>query len=36
LKILSGYSLFLPGEFASKTRGEDKQHFVYLQTLVDF
>ena len=36
LKILSGYSLFVPGEFARKTRGEDKQHFVYLQTLVDF
>jgi hypothetical protein len=36
LKILSGYSLFVPGEFARKTRGEDNQHFVYLQTLVDF
>jgi hypothetical protein len=36
LKILSGYSLFVPGEFAQKTRGEDNQHFVYLQTLVDF
>lgn len=36
LKILSGYSLFFPGEFARKTRGEDKQHFFYLQTLVDF
>jgi hypothetical protein len=36
LKILSGYSLFVPGEFAQKTRGEDQQHFVYLQTLVDF
>lgn len=36
LKVLAGYSLFLPGEFARKTRGEDKQHFVYLQTLVDF
>jgi hypothetical protein len=36
LKILSGYSLFVPGEFAQKTRGEDKQHFVYLQTLLDF
>jgi hypothetical protein len=36
LKILSGYSLFVPGEFAQKTRGKDNQHFVYLQTLVDF
>jgi hypothetical protein len=36
LKVLSGCSLFLPGEFARKTRGEDKQHFVYLQTQVDF
>ncbi|MGD0921146.1 MAG: alginate export family protein [Terriglobia bacterium] len=36
LTILSGYSLFVPGEFAQKTRGEDNQHFVYLQTLVDF
>jgi hypothetical protein len=35
-KILSGYSLFVPGEFARKTRGEDDQHFVNLQTLVDF
>ena len=36
LKMLSGYSLFLPGEFAQKTRGPDAQHFFYLQTLVDF
>jgi hypothetical protein len=36
LKILSGYSLFVPGEFAQETRGEDNQHFIYLQTLVDF
>ncbi|HUU14520.1 MAG TPA: alginate export family protein [Terriglobia bacterium] len=36
LKILSGYSLFLPGEFARQTRGPDNQHFFYLQTLVDF
>ncbi len=36
LKILSGYSLFLPGEFARRTRGPDNQHFFYLQTLVDF
>ena len=36
LKLLSGYSLFFSGEFARKTRGEDTQHFVYLQTLLDF
>jgi hypothetical protein len=36
LKVLSGYSLFFPGEYASKTLGEDNQHFVYLQTIVDF
>jgi hypothetical protein len=36
LKVLSGYSLFLPGQFARRTRGESKQHFVYLQTTVDF
>ena len=36
LQILSGYSLFLPGQFARNTRGQDMQHFVYLQTLVDF
>ncbi|MBI1984222.1 MAG: alginate export family protein [Acidobacteria bacterium] len=36
LKILSGYSLFVPGEFARRTRGPDNQHFFYLQTLVDF
>ena len=36
LKVLSGYSLFLPGEFARRTRGPDNQHFFYLQTQVDF
>lgn len=36
LKILSGYSLFLPGEFARTTRGGDNQQFFYLQTQVDF
>ena len=36
LKILSGYGLFFPGEFAQKTRGSDTQHFFYLQTTVDF
>jgi hypothetical protein len=36
LKVLSGYALFLPGELARRTRGPDNQHFVYLQTLVDF
>ncbi len=36
LKVLAGYSLFVPGEFARRTRGENNQHFVYLQTLVDF
>jgi hypothetical protein len=36
LKMLTGYSIFFPGEFAQKTRGPDNQHFVYLQTQVDF
>lgn len=36
LKVLSGYALFVPGEFARKTLGPDNQHFVYLQTTVDF
>jgi hypothetical protein len=36
LKILSGYSIFWPGEFARRTRGPDKQHFFYLQTLLNF
>jgi hypothetical protein len=36
LKLLSGYALFFPGEFAQKTRGSDTQHYFYLQTTVDF
>ncbi len=36
LKVLTGYSLFLPGEFARKTRGGDNQQFFYFQTQVDF
>jgi len=36
LKMLTGYSIFFPGEFAQQTRGTDNQHFFYLQTQVDF
>jgi len=35
VKIQSGYSLFVPGEFVRHTRGTDRQSFLYLQTLVD-
>lgn len=36
VRILSGYSLFMPGKFAAKTRGPDNQNWLFLQTLVDF
>ncbi|MBI4481982.1 MAG: alginate export family protein [Acidobacteria bacterium] len=36
LKLLGGYSFFLPGRFARLTRGADPSQFGYLQALVDF
>ena len=36
LSFLAGYSVFLPGRFAVRTRGPDTHHFAYLQTTVRF
>lgn len=36
LSFLAGYSVFLPGRFAARTRGPATHHFGYLQTLVHF
>ncbi len=32
LDFLSGYSVFLPGVFARRTRGPETHHFAYIQT----
>jgi hypothetical protein len=34
--LLAGYSLFLPGRFATVTRGPEPHHFGYLQTTIRF
>jgi len=34
--LLGGYSLFLPGRFAERTRGPEPHHFAYIQTTVRF
>lgn len=36
LFLLGGYSVFLPGRFAIRTRGPETHHFGYLQTSVRF
>lgn len=36
LGILTGYSVFLPGAFARRTRGPEIHHFGYIQTTVRF
>jgi hypothetical protein len=36
LGFLAGYSVFLPGAFAERTRGPQTHHFGYLQTTVRF
>lgn len=36
LNFLAGYSIFLPGRFASRTRGPESHHFGYLQTTLRF
>jgi len=36
LSFLVGYSLFLPGAFAERTRGPETHHFGYVQTTVRF
>lgn len=36
LNFLAGYSVFLPGRFAARTRGPETHHFGYLQTIVRF
>lgn len=36
LNFLAGYSVFLPGRFATRTRGPETHHFGYLQTTVRF
>lgn len=36
LSFLAGYSVFLPGRFATRTRGPETHHFAYLQTTVRF
>jgi len=34
LSFLAGYSAFVPGRFASNTRGGEWHHFAYIQTVV--
>ena len=36
LGFLAGYSVFLPGAFAERTRGPETHHFGYIQTAVRF
>lgn len=36
LSFLAGYSVFLPGRFAIRTRGPETHHFGYLQTMLRF
>jgi hypothetical protein len=36
IKFMAGYSLFLPGEFAKRTRTSDLSHFSYIQTRINF
>jgi len=36
LHLLGGYSLFLPGRFAERTRGPEPHRFAYIQTTVRF
>ncbi len=36
LSFLAGYSIFLPGAFAERTRGPETHHFGYIQTTVRF
>ncbi len=36
LGFLAGYSVFLPGAFAERTRGPQTHHFGYIQTTVRF
>ena len=36
LGFLAGYSVFLPGAFAERTRGPATHHFGYIQTTVRF
>lgn len=36
VSVLAGYSAFLPGAFAIRTRGPETHHFGYLQTTVQF
>lgn len=36
LHLLAGYSVFLPGRFALRTRGPETHHFGYIQTTVAF
>lgn len=36
LNFLAGYSIFLPGRFAARTRGPEVHHSGYIQTTVQF
>ena len=36
LSFLAGYSVFLPGRFAIRTRGRETHHFGYIQTALRF
>lgn len=36
VSLLAGYSIFLPGRFAVRTRGPETHHFGYIQTTVRF
>jgi len=36
LNLMAGYSFFLPGRFAVRTRGPETHHFGYIQTVVRF
>ncbi|MDA2913381.1 alginate export family protein [Acidobacteriia bacterium AH_259_A11_L15] len=36
LSFMAGYSVFLPGRFAARTRGPETHHFGYIQTMLRF
>jgi len=36
LNFLAGYSIFLPGRFAARTRGPETHHFGYIQATLGF
>lgn len=36
ISFLAGYSAFIPGRFAIRTRGPETHHFAYIQTTIQF